>query len=579
MPIQEKLFRFFSFGSLQETNWHDRPRIVLLNVISSITIIIVCFFSISAFLKSSWVLAIVLSAACLISIFNVIYFNRKYNFRFSEYLVVGTTTVLFLFLIIQGGTEDTGVLWSCLYPILTLVLLGLRRGSVFSLIYLCVMLVLIYGDFSFIRPEYNSIFNIRFSIAYFAIYLVIYSFEYLRIWNQNKMDQALEEAEFETRSRDEFISGLSHQLRTSLNNITLVSNLVSELNLNNKQKDLIDTIIASTNNLVEAVNNIVNITNVDLKELKETKINFDIYTAIDNILLIFSNPEYSHLKINFTKDSTLTNQLMGDPIRIKQLFLNLIEKISKEEKTGRQTHIDISVTNARETETEVELNFQLHLSYSLKEISPGIPAGEQAIHSKPGSTLLLSDMVIPVRLLEFLGGKLILDSNETGAVIRFTLTFLKSGQPVRDSYTSPLAVIEDLSREKKTELKDAIILLVEDNLINQKIVTLSLEKYVRTIDIAHNGKEALDKFGTTNYDLILMDIQMPVMNGILATKKIREIEASTSSFTPIIAITANAMSGDREACLAVGMNDYISKPFQMDLLISKMKNLLDKDPH
>jgi CheY-like chemotaxis protein len=126
------------------------------------------------------------------------------------------------------------------------------------------------------------------------------------------------------------------------------------------------------------------------------------------------------------------------------------------------------------------------------------------------------------------------------------------------------------------EIGEASILLVEDNLINQKIVLLSLEKLVRNIDIASNGKEALDKFGTANYDLILMDIQMPVMDGFLATKKIREIEASTNSFTPIIAITANAMSGDREACLAVGMDDYISKPFQIDILVEKMKTLLSK---
>ena len=118
------------------------------------------------------------------------------------------------------------------------------------------------------------------------------------------------------------------------------------------------------------------------------------------------------------------------------------------------------------------------------------------------------------------------------------------------------------------------ILLVEDNAINQKIIILSLKNHVKNIDIANNGKDALDKFGTSKYHLILMDIQMPVMDGILATKKIREIEASTNQHTPIIAITANALAGDKENCLAAGMNDYISKPFQPEVLINKMKNLL-----
>jgi CheY-like chemotaxis protein len=128
--------------------------------------------------------------------------------------------------------------------------------------------------------------------------------------------------------------------------------------------------------------------------------------------------------------------------------------------------------------------------------------------------------------------------------------------------------------KKAVELKDASVLLVEDNLINQKIIQLSLKKIVKTIDVANNGKEALDKFGSNKYDLILMDIQMPVMDGIVATRKIREIESSAGSFTPIIAITANALSGDKEVCIAAGMNDYIAKPFQIEVLIQKMSTLL-----
>jgi len=142
-------------------------------------------------------------------------------------------------------------------------------------------------------------------------------------------------------------------------------------------------------------------------------------------------------------------------------------------------------------------------------------------------------------------------------------------------------VVKDESEKKdkpktrtSVQLDNSSVLLVEDNLINQKIVILSLKKLVRNIEIASNGKEALDKFGTSKFDIILMDIQMPIMNGIVATKKIREIEASTNSHTPIIAITANALLGDKEECIEAGMDDYISKPFQIEVLIQKMKSLL-----
>ncbi len=176
-------------------------------------------------------------------------------------------------------------------------------------------------------------------------------------------------------------------------------------------------------------------------------------------------------------------------------------------------------------------------------------------------------------MIQLLGGTLTTENFDYETLFSFDLSFQKSDIKLRKESAADIPFAE-LKAAKKVSLKDANVLLVEDNFINQKIVVLNLEKIVKNIDIAVNGKEALDKFGTSKYDIILMDIQMPVMDGILATKKIREIESSTNSFTPIIAITANAMSGDRETCLAVGMDDYISKPFQVGELVEKMKNLL-----
>jgi CheY-like chemotaxis protein len=139
-------------------------------------------------------------------------------------------------------------------------------------------------------------------------------------------------------------------------------------------------------------------------------------------------------------------------------------------------------------------------------------------------------------------------------------------------YPVPSPKIVELRREeKKKDMHELNVLLVEDNVINQKITFLTLKPLVKNIDTASNGKEALDKIARTDYDLILMDIQMPVMNGLVASEKIRELEKSTYSHTPIIAITANAMLGDKEKCLAVGIDEYISKPFQPAALIEIIK--------
>jgi CheY-like chemotaxis protein len=124
------------------------------------------------------------------------------------------------------------------------------------------------------------------------------------------------------------------------------------------------------------------------------------------------------------------------------------------------------------------------------------------------------------------------------------------------------------------ELNDINVLLVEDNLISQKITLLSLKPLVNRIDTATNGKEAIEKLGTSDYDLILLDIQMPVMNGIIAAEKIRELEAGSDTHIPIIAITADAMIGDREKCLSAGIDEYISKPFLPVVLIEKIKMVI-----
>ena len=130
-------------------------------------------------------------------------------------------------------------------------------------------------------------------------------------------------------------------------------------------------------------------------------------------------------------------------------------------------------------------------------------------------------------------------------------------------------------KEKTSKvMKDLKVLLVEDNIINQKITILTLKPLVKSIDTAENGKEALDKFGTSNYDLILMDIQMPLMSGLIAAEKIRALESTTHSHIPIIAITANAMIGDRERCISAGIDEYISKPFQPAALIELIKKTI-----
>jgi CheY-like chemotaxis protein len=570
MLSSDKIFKLLSFGKQAKTEPKKFSRIVFINAISIISLFFLLIYAVLETINKEYIIAAVLYFVAFLGIFNIIRLNRTRKIAFSEYFIIIIASVLFLYLIVVGGPWKLGYIWSLLIPALSLILLGLRRGTIFSAIYIALVVIIIAPGFSFMKTDYTPGFILRFLTAYLAIYLLVYSYEYLRLLAISKLDKAREEAEFETKSRDEFISRLSHQLRTSLNNITLISNLVSESMLEAKQRDLIDTILASANNLVEAVNDIVKISTIDVRQIKESKVHFDLYSSIESIHQLFSDKEGRDLVINIKQDDTLTNQIIGDPVRIKQFFLNFLEKVTREEDARLKSRINIQILNTKETDREVTLRFNILVSRIRTARKDSMSPEEAAFIPIDLDKI---DLSIPNRLIQLLGGTLTTENFDYETLFSFDLSFQKSDIKLRKEPAVEIPFAE-LKAAKKISLKDANVLLVEDNFINQKIVVLNLEKIVKNIDIAINGKEALDKFGTSKYDIILMDIQMPVMDGILATKKIREIESSTNSFTPIIAITANAMSGDRETCLAVGMDDYISKPFQVGELVEKMKNLL-----
>lgn len=575
MLTQEKILKFFSFGLDEKTDPQIQNRILLTNIFSSLGIVFFVGFAVTALFNQLYWLSLILFTAGLLTLLNTIFIVRTQRIHDSIGFLLGLMAVLLLTILIHGGTNGTGYLWGLTFPVIALILFGIKRGSITSLIFMVLSAVILFSKFPFTQVVYEFTFSTRYLLTYFGIYILIYAFEYLRVYNVQKLDKALEEANFESRTRDEFISKLSHQLRTSLNNITLVSNLVSKSELTDEQGDLINTILASTNNLVEAVNNIVKVSNIDLQSVREANISFDLSSAVENILQLFSASEYEGLSVTLEPDATLTNQVMGDPIRIKQLFLNLVENILKLGQANHQMNIRIKIFNYRETDAKLTLRFKIMACFAPKPVGK-TRESRSSVKCKLPIPLEELDLSIPEKFVDILGGVLIAETYEDHTLFNFDLEFEKSIKKLKKGSKGSHFGVEDIRTTRKVELNDANILLVEDNLINQRIVVLSLEPLVKNIDLALNGKEALDKFGTTNFDLILMDIQMPVMDGFLATKKIREIETSSNSYTPIIAITANAMAGDREACLAVGMDDYISKPFQVDVLVDKMKVLLAK---
>lgn len=467
---------------------------------------------------------------------------------------------------IQGGN----IFWLTTYPIVAL-LSTKNKANLFSLLLLFIVLLspwfLPFPVFS------NSGIAAADAIAFATVYIANFSIVYIMLQAIHnaviKRNDKIFRLQDELREKEEFMSKVSHQIRTPLNNIVVVSNMLNPSEeLSDQVKDYFDTIMASTNNLVNVVNSFSDLTNLDVQERKKHEISFDLHNTLHNTRNLFVDKESDTNEQPITIHSDIDYPLIGDPVKVKQIFLNLIEQILKHSRT-KQIEVNISEKPTETKNSTIELLFEL-TTRGLREMDKELRDTSQAF--KTNRIIEKLDLIIAKRTIESMGGHLQVKIQPEHYNFYFTLPF-KKAEKEAEKETGLEEMKQGLAKSKK-DIKEANVLLVEDNLINQKIVLLSLKKSVKNVDVANNGKEALDKFGSVKYDVILMDIQMPVMNGIVTTKKIRSIEKTTNIHTPIIAITANALLGDKEECLAAGTDDYISKPFQIETLLEKMKNLL-----
>ncbi len=574
MSLVSKIIGLFSFGKFDLCDKQVVNKIIITNIFTILGTFFFLFFGVLGIFHHNYLHASVIGITTFLLAINLIVLHKTKNTKTSDNFIISLISILFIYLLVTGGDNETGYLWAFSYPVICIFVNGIKRGTVYSLIFLIIMaIIILVPENAIIKVTYNGYLNLRIFFSYSLILTVTYIFMYFNEENIKDLWNIILDSKNEIKSKDEFISKLSHQIRTPLNNIMMLGDLITSTKLDNNQKDLIESIIASTSNLVNVVNSIVKVSSAEIDE-KTNKVNFELISTLKSTLKLFHYQYAEGIQINFNDNNREKINILGDSIRIKQIFLNLIENIVKF-KAQDNSSIELSVIPTKESQSQIDILFQISFNFQL----PAINLTEEKWLL--GNNMLNQlnffnstfDISIAKKLVELSGSRIFASYINGTTILEFQFKFQKT--PAEKVIQGEGKVAPSVGTISKTiELKDANVLLVEDNLINQKIVVLSLKNLVSNIDIANNGKEAMDKFGSIKYDLILMDIQMPIMDGITATKKIREIEISTHSHTPIIAITANALSGDKEICLAAGMNDYISKPFQIDLLVQKMKDLL-----
>ena len=592
MKIANSLIDFCSFNLGNSTSKDTADKLVQFSIATVATLLFLAILSVVSFIKADMVTGGILSSSfILLSLFLAIAFSKNQTKTYAPTAVV-ILGIAFLATLILGQSGHL-VLWAILlFPVLAITAFEYSRGNFVAVIYGVILALVLFlpidaNKARLIETPIKVLFLTLYPIILFAISL-LYFYKVKRIQETEKL---LLEQKNESKQREEYLAKLSHQIRTPLNNVMIISNILSSASLDEKYKDMIDTIQASTNNLVNVLNSMVEISSGDLQSQADFNISFNLSNTINNTIKLFAT-QSQMVSFSSKIDESLPKTLLGDPVKLKQIFLNIIENIIKN-KSSNKISIEIKVNKVSQTANSIELFFEVRSNTPLmlrqNEGYTQSILNETNLSSASNQIYIdLLDLNITKKLVQSNGGKINVNLTSDDATINFNYKIQsvpsELHEPIKEKYeekksTADIQAQATTTSEKSTQktsvdLSNANVLLVEDNLINQKIVILSLKKIVKNIEVANNGKEALDKFGTSKYDIILMDIQMPIMNGYVTTKKIREIESSTNSHTPIIAITANALLGDREECLAAGMDDYISKPFQIEVLIQKMRKLL-----
>ncbi len=396
--------------------------------------------------------------------------------------------------------------------------------------------------------QYASIVALLLLVIYFARFVSLQIHDMAEHIEDQK-DKALAA----TESKSIFLANMSHEIRTPLNAITGFIKLLKEQENDPNKINYLKTIDNSSQSLLGIINDILDFSKIESNKIEFDFIDFDPRDSFNSVADLFkAKCSEKNILLEVIINHEMPPALYSDPLRIKQVISNLLSNAVKFSTPGKTIRLEINYDRKYDELNVSVIDQGVGISYEKQQkIFDAFSQAESNTTRQYGGTGL--GLAISSLLVQFLGGHLKVDSEPNkGSKFFFTIP-VTEGKPIKKASG---AIVNN------PEIKGKL-LLVEDNKTNQMLMGAILKKMNLEFDLAEDGNEAVEAFQDNRYDLILMDENMPNMSGSQATHVIRQIEQETGAHVPIIALTANAMKGDRERFLKSGMDDYLSKPLQI----------------